>query len=130
MQKKSELCTSNPCKRGSKCWFAHGYHELTCRTVEKRYKTQACYFQEKCAYGHRCHYLHQSDYASFCQRENHYILFTAGANGKSHIMLVRCLAEQSGIYRLAYRNLEHFYKSYPACYNAAMVNAATTKPVT
>ncbi|KAJ5067856.1 mRNA decay activator protein zfp36 [Anaeramoeba ignava] len=62
---KTEMCRSweetGTCRYGSKCQFAHGYHELRPILRHPRYKTQVCKsFHENgfCPYGKRCRFIH------------------------------------------------------------------------
>jgi hypothetical protein len=64
---KTELCKNwelrGYCKFGDKCCFAHGRHELKCKSLtHTKYKTKPCkqYYQTGyCPYGQRCQYLHK-----------------------------------------------------------------------
>jgi hypothetical protein len=63
---KTELCKSwmdtNFCVYGNKCRFAHGRHELSCKTInQNKYKQKSCQnFAEQghCIYGTRCNFIH------------------------------------------------------------------------
>lgn len=64
---KTELCKNwqagIECKFGSKCAFAHGYHELSQKNLPTNYKTKVCkQFHEEmyCSYGSRCQFIHLS----------------------------------------------------------------------
>ena len=64
---KTEMCKnwieSGRCRYGSKCQFAHGYHELVGKAPQNnRYKSKLCStFQTQfyCPYGKRCLFRHE-----------------------------------------------------------------------
>jgi butyrate response factor len=64
---KTELCRNfsshGCCSYSSRCQFAHGRHELRCRTRHPKYKTELCrnFLSGFCKYGSRCQFVHQSD---------------------------------------------------------------------
>ncbi|RKP40201.1 hypothetical protein BJ085DRAFT_12734, partial [Dimargaris cristalligena] len=62
---KTELCHNfedyGSCRRGSKCFFAHGQAELQPRVRHPRYQTQLCrtyWSGDFCYHGVRCHFIH------------------------------------------------------------------------
>jgi len=78
---KTELCkrfllsSTNPCKYGSRCRFAHGLHELHLSARHPRYKTEICHaflLTGTCRYGRRCDFIHDEteDYLRVMRTEN------------------------------------------------------------